>query len=97
MSNVYSSLYIYTRKHIVTCIVTIPPTHTHSLCLHYVDLSEDIWAIVLCLVFVSKGFLYISEFLHYSLIDTQYIAPLMANFDTQVGNSSHIRYMDNGE
>jgi len=37
-----------------------------------------------------------SDFLHQWLTATQYIAPLMANFDTQLGNNSHIRYMDNG-
>ena len=42
------------------------------------------------------GFLYMSDFLHQWLTATQYIAPLMANFDTQLGNNSYIRYMDNG-
>jgi len=42
------------------------------------------------------GFLYMSHFLHQWLTATQYIAPLMANFDTQLGNNSYIRYMDNG-
>jgi len=37
-----------------------------------------------------------SDFLHQWLTATQYIAPLMANFDTQLGNNSYIRYMDNG-
>jgi len=37
-----------------------------------------------------------SDFLHQWLTATQYIAPLMANFDTQLGNNSFIRYMDNG-
>ena len=37
-----------------------------------------------------------SDFLHQWLTATQYIAPLMANFDTQIGNNSYIRYMDNG-
>jgi len=37
-----------------------------------------------------------SSFLHQWLTATQYIAPLMANFDTQLGNNSYIHYMDNG-
>jgi len=37
-----------------------------------------------------------SDFLHQWLTATQYVAPLMANFDTQLGNNSYIRYMDNG-
>jgi len=37
-----------------------------------------------------------SDFLHQWLTATQYVAPMMANFDTQLGNNSYIRYMDNG-
>ncbi|ESO09996.1 hypothetical protein HELRODRAFT_109381 [Helobdella robusta] len=44
----------------------------------------------------TGGFLYMSEFLHQWLTATQYIAPLMANFDTQIGNNSFIRHWDNG-
>ena len=36
-------------------------------------------------------------FLHPWLTATQYIAPLMANFDTRLGNESHVRYLDNGQ
>ena len=43
-----------------------------------------------------SGFLYMSDFLHQWLTATQYIAPLMANFDTKLGNDSHIHFMDNG-
>lgn len=70
--------------------------YTHSY-LHFIYLSKDVLVTSLCLVFASIGFLYMSEFLHQWLTATQYIAPLMANFDTQVGNSSHIRHWDNGE
>ncbi len=38
-----------------------------------------------------------SNFLHQWLTVTQYIAPLMANFDTTVGNNSKIHYVDNRE
>ena len=38
-----------------------------------------------------------SDFLHQWLTATQYIAPLMANFDTRIGNeSSRILYADTG-
>jgi len=47
--------------------------------------------------FVFVGFLYMSPFLHQWLTATQYIAPLMANFDTSIGNSSHILYRPFGE
>ena len=42
------------------------------------------------------GFLYMSDFLHQWLTATQYVAPLMANFDTTLGNNSNIHYADNG-
>ena len=38
-----------------------------------------------------------SPFLHQWLTATQYIAPLMANFDLGVGNSSDIFYQGFGE
>ncbi|XP_060605179.1 plexin domain-containing protein 2-like isoform X2 [Ruditapes philippinarum] len=40
----------------------------------------------------TGGFLYMSPFLHQWLTATQYIAPLMANFDTKIGNSSEIMF-----
>ncbi|XP_056007924.1 plexin domain-containing protein 2-like isoform X2 [Ostrea edulis] len=45
----------------------------------------------------TGGFLYMSPFLHQWLTATQYIAPLMANFDTSVGNDSVILYKDFGD
>ncbi|XP_064613560.1 plexin domain-containing protein 2-like isoform X4 [Liolophura sinensis] len=45
----------------------------------------------------TGGFLYMSPFLHKFLTATQYIAPLMANFDTSLGSESHIRYLSTTE
>ncbi|XP_019630557.1 PREDICTED: plexin domain-containing protein 2-like [Branchiostoma belcheri] len=45
---------------------------------------------------VTNGFLYTGTLLHKSLTDTQYIAPLMANFDPNVNPESMVRYRDNG-
>ncbi|XP_065929801.1 plexin domain-containing protein 2 isoform X2 [Magallana gigas] len=44
----------------------------------------------------TGGFLYMSPFLHQWLTATQYIAPLMANFDTTLGNESQVLYKDFG-
>lgn len=45
----------------------------------------------------TGGFLYTGEYVHSWLAATQYIAPLMANFDTTIANgSSNVRYGDNG-
>ena len=41
------------------------------------------------------GFLFTGELRHPHLTTTQYIAPLIANFDTRLGNSSIIRYFVN--
>ncbi|CAH1789013.1 unnamed protein product, partial [Owenia fusiformis] len=47
-------------------------------------------------VIATGGFIYMSPFLHQWLTATQYIAPLMANFDTRLGgNTSHIYYAKN--
>jgi len=44
----------------------------------------------------TGGFLYTGEYVHSWLAATQYIAPLMANFDTSISNDSYIKYVDNG-
>lgn len=43
----------------------------------------------------TGGFLYLGEYIHSWLAATQYIAPLMANFDLSTSNDSNIYYMDN--
>ena len=45
----------------------------------------------------TGGFLYTGEYVHSWLAATQYIAPLMANFDTSQHQDAKIRYADNGE
>lgn len=42
------------------------------------------------------GFLYMGDYLHNWIAATQYIAPLMANFDTSLSKESLIKYADNG-
>lgn len=44
----------------------------------------------------TGGFLYTGDYVHSWLAATQYIAPLMANFDTSISNESYIKYVDNG-
>ncbi|EDV46172.1 plexin domain-containing protein 2 isoform X2 [Drosophila erecta] len=44
----------------------------------------------------TGGFLYTGEYVHSWLAATQYIAPLMANFDTSMSNDSFVRLNDNG-
>lgn len=44
----------------------------------------------------TGGFLYTGEYVHSWLAATQYIAPLMANFDTSLSNESFVKYIDNG-
>ncbi|XP_009571385.1 PREDICTED: plexin domain-containing protein 2-like, partial [Nestor notabilis] len=41
-------------------------------------------------------FIYTGEVVHRMLTATQYIAPLMANFDPSVSRNSTVRYFDNG-
>ena len=45
----------------------------------------------------TGGFLYTGTYVHSWLAATQYIAPLMANFDTSQHEDAKIRYIDNGE
>ncbi|KAE8743552.1 hypothetical protein FOCC_FOCC010877 [Frankliniella occidentalis] len=44
----------------------------------------------------TGGFLYTGEYVHSWLAATQYIAPLMANFDTSISKDSFVKYVDNG-
>ncbi|XP_054727149.1 plexin domain-containing protein 2 isoform X2 [Anastrepha obliqua] len=44
----------------------------------------------------TGGFLYTGDYVHSWLAATQYIAPLMANFDTSLSNESYVRVKDNG-
>lgn len=47
-------------------------------------------------LFFIVGFIYTGEVVHRMLTATQYIAPLMANFDPSVSRNSTVRYFDNG-
>jgi len=44
----------------------------------------------------TGGFLYTGEYVHSWLAATQYIAPLMANFDTSQEDNATVKYADNG-
>lgn len=44
----------------------------------------------------SGGFIYTGDYVHSWLAATQYIAPLMANFDTGLLNDSYVRFEDTG-
>lgn len=43
----------------------------------------------------TGGFLYMGDYIHAWLAATQYVAPLMANFDTRNSSESHISYGSN--
>ncbi|KAJ8365328.1 hypothetical protein SKAU_G00141590 [Synaphobranchus kaupii] len=45
----------------------------------------------------TGGFIFTGEVTHRMLTATQYIAPLMANFDPSFSRSSTVQYMDDGE
>ncbi|XP_017850648.1 plexin domain-containing protein 2 isoform X1 [Drosophila busckii] len=44
----------------------------------------------------TGGFIYTGDYVHSWLAATQYIAPLMANFDTNITQHSYVRLNDNG-
>lgn len=45
----------------------------------------------------TGGFLYTGDYVHSWLASTQYIAPLMANFDTSLSTNSLVKFRDDGE
>ena len=52
--------------------------------------------IITNITIATGGFLYTGDYLHSWLAATQYIAPLMANFDTTITEDSVIKYSENG-
>lgn len=47
--------------------------------------------------FPLAGFIYTGDIIHRLLTATQYIAPLMANFDPSLSKNSTVFYFDNGK
>ena len=45
----------------------------------------------------TGGFLYAGDYIHSWLAATQYVSPLMANFDTSISNDSFVKYCENGK
>jgi hypothetical protein len=45
----------------------------------------------------TGGFLYAGDYIHSWLAATQYISPLMANFDTSLSNDSFVKYCEDRE
>uniref|UniRef100_A0A3B5MUV8 Plexin domain containing 1 n=1 Tax=Xiphophorus couchianus TaxID=32473 RepID=A0A3B5MUV8_9TELE len=45
----------------------------------------------------TGGFIFTGDVIHRMLTTTQYIAPLMANFDPSYSKDSTVQYLDNGE
>uniref|UniRef100_A0A3Q3EMB7 Plexin domain containing 2a n=1 Tax=Labrus bergylta TaxID=56723 RepID=A0A3Q3EMB7_9LABR len=50
----------------------------------------------LCMFFNLTGFIYTGDIIHTLLTATQYIAPLMANFDPSLSKNCSVVYFDNG-
>ncbi|KAM4884267.1 plexin domain-containing protein 1 [Sylvia borin] len=44
----------------------------------------------------TGGFIFVGDFIHRMLTATQYIAPLMANFNPSYSRNSTVQYLDNG-
>ncbi|CAL1599968.1 unnamed protein product [Knipowitschia caucasica] len=47
-------------------------------------------------IIATGGFIFMGEVIHQMLTATQYVAPLMANFDPSFSSNSTVRYSDNG-
>lgn len=48
------------------------------------------------IIIATGGFIFMGEMTHRMLTATQYVAPLMANFDPSFSSNSTVRYSDNG-
>uniref|UniRef100_A0A3B4VLP5 Plexin domain containing 1 n=1 Tax=Seriola dumerili TaxID=41447 RepID=A0A3B4VLP5_SERDU len=49
------------------------------------------------IIIATGGFIFTGDITHRMLTTTQYIAPLMANFDPSYSKDSTVQYLDNGE
>ncbi|TNN03286.1 hypothetical protein fugu_000315 [Takifugu bimaculatus] len=48
------------------------------------------------IIIATGGFIFMGEITHQMLTATQYVAPLMANFDPSFSKNSTVKYLDNG-
>jgi hypothetical protein len=91
-------------KHGVTCnkdtVVRSQVIASLPFLLQTVKLSFDFpfyGHLVRNVTIATGGFLYTGDYVHSWLAATQYIAPLMANFDTSISKNSYVKYVDNGK
>lgn len=69
----------------------------HECCSEQMDDSNGTEIVMLFISSFSRsGFIYTGDVVHRMLTATQYIAPLMANFDPSVSRNSTVIYFDNG-
>lgn len=61
------------------------------------DSNEMVWWEVSVSVSSPSGFIYTGDVIHRMLTATQYIAPLMADFDPSLSQNSTVLHADNGE
>ncbi|XP_062331290.1 plexin domain-containing protein 1-like isoform X4 [Osmerus eperlanus] len=73
----------------------VQPSNVSSLCRTHKSIISKID--LLTFLTLYKGFIFTGEITHRMLTATQYIAPLMANFDPSFSKNSTVRYMDNGD
>lgn len=62
-----------------------PPRASRGLTIHFP------------LLFLPAGFIFMGDVIHRMLTATQYVAPLMANFNPSYSRNSTVQYLDNGE
>lgn len=55
------------------------------------------YIVVNCACCLLQGFIYTGDIIHRLLTATQYIAPLMADFDPSLSTNSTVFYFDNGK
>ena len=48
-------------------------------------------------IVAPTGFVFTGDYIHGYIAPSQYVAPLMANFDTSLSNDSFVRFNDNGK
>lgn len=67
--------------------------HLQKALMRLFDFEYD----VLLPIVLLAGFIFMGDVIHRMLTATQYIAPLMANFNPGYSRNSTVKYFDNGE
>lgn len=76
--------------------MTVSTSNLHDSCQRQLIIMYNKLLILTAAHLFLPGFIYTGDIIHRMLTATQYVAPLMANFDPSLSKNSSVFYFDNG-